>query len=39
MADTPQNVSRDQAGEAIGRLPDDTRLRVNRALALFLRFA
>ncbi len=39
MADTPQTVSRDKVGEAIGRLPDVTMLRVNRALALFLGFA
>ena len=39
MAVNPQTVPRDKVGEAIGRLPDDTMLRVNRALALFLGFA
>ena len=39
MADKPRTVPRDKVGEAIGRLPDDTMLRVNRALALFLGFA
>ncbi|MCX7228572.1 MAG: type II toxin-antitoxin system PemK/MazF family toxin [Burkholderiales bacterium] len=39
MADKPQTVPRDKVGEAIGHLPDDTMLRVNRALALFLGFA
>jgi hypothetical protein len=34
MADTPQTVSRDEADEAIGRLPDDTWLHANRALLL-----
>ena len=39
MADKPQTVPRDKVGETIGRLPDDTMLRVNRAIALFLGFA
>jgi mRNA interferase MazF len=39
MAVNPQTVPRDKVGEAIGRLPDDTMLRVNRALALFPGFA
>jgi mRNA interferase MazF len=39
MADKPRTVPRDKVGEAIGRLSDDTMLRVNRALALFLGFA
>jgi mRNA interferase MazF len=39
MADKPQTVPRDKVGEAIGRLPDETMLRVSRALALFLGFA
>lgn len=39
MVDQPQSVRRDKVGEPIGRLADDTMLRVNRALALFLGFA
>ncbi len=39
MVDTPQSVPRDKIGEPIGRLADDTMLRVNRAIALFLGFA
>lgn len=39
MIDKPQSVPRDKVGEPIGRLADDTLLRVNRALALFLGFA
>jgi mRNA interferase MazF len=39
MVDKPQSVPRDKVGEPIGSLSDDTMLRVNRALALFLGFA
>jgi mRNA interferase MazF len=39
MVDKPQSVPRDKIGEPIGRLADDTMLRVNRAIALFLGFA
>jgi mRNA interferase MazF len=39
MVDKPQSVQRDKVGEPIGQLTDDTMLRVNRALALFLGFA
>jgi mRNA interferase MazF len=39
MVDKPQSVPRDKVGEPIGGLADDTMLRVNRALALFLGFA
>jgi mRNA interferase MazF len=39
MVDKPQSVPLDKVGEPIGQLTDDTMLRVNRALALFLGFA
>jgi mRNA interferase MazF len=39
MVDKPQSVPRDKVGDAIGCLADETMLRVNRALALFLGFA
>jgi len=39
IVDKPQSVPRDKIGEPIGCLADETMLRVNRALALFLGFA
>jgi mRNA interferase MazF len=39
MVDKPQSIPRDKVGAPIGRLADDTMLRVNRALALILGFA
>lgn len=36
MADKPQSVSREKAGQVIGRLDDETMVAVNRALAIFI---
>jgi mRNA interferase MazF len=39
MVDKPQSIPRGRIGQPIGRLADDTMLRIDRALALFLGFA
>ena len=39
MVDKPQSVPREKVGAVIGHLDDETRLVVDRALAVFLGFA
>lgn len=39
MVDKPQSVPREKVGAVIGHLDDETRLAVDRALAVFLGFA
>jgi mRNA interferase MazF len=39
MVDKPQSVPREKVGVVIGHLDDETRLAVDRALAVFLGFA
>jgi mRNA interferase MazF len=39
MVDKPQSVPREKVGAVIGHLADETRLAVDRALAVFLGFA